>query len=49
MKIFLFLLTFFFIIFSRSFSFELENIDEGVYIHFGKQEDSNKLNYWRYS
>ena len=44
MKVFLFLLTFFSIIFSRSFSFELENIDEGVYVHFGKQEDSNKLN-----
>lgn len=28
----------------KIFAFELTEIDEGVYVHFGKQENSNKLN-----
>ena len=31
---------FFFFIFKNSFSFEVNEVVEGLFVHFGKQEDS---------
>ena len=44
MKNFILLFYFFFFSFSLSFSLEFVNVENGVYVHFGKQEDSNKKN-----
>ena len=42
MKNLIFIFTF--ISFSASLSLDLVNVDKGVYVHFGEQEDSNMLN-----
>ena len=34
----------FFFIFKNSFSFEVNEVAEGLFVHFGKQEDSNTKN-----
>ena len=44
MRVFSYLIAFCFLTFSKSYSLDFVNIDEGVYVHFGKQEDSNKFN-----
>ena len=38
MRVFSYLIAFKFLTFSISYSLDFVNIDEGVYVHFGKQE-----------
>ena len=32
------------LIFSKSFSLDFVDVEKGIYVHFGKQEDSNSEN-----
>ena len=29
---------------TKSFSFDLKKVEDGIYVHFGLQEDTNKIN-----